>query len=82
MPQLCISANPGIICHGTELVVLKVREAKEPQLASTEQTPSKPTEFEMPFLVIRRIFVILHRAGLFARLCQLGKNTAWEFAFI
>lgn len=62
--------------------MLEMRKAKEPQLASTEQTPSNPTEFEMLLLVIRRIFVILHRAGLFVKLFQLGKNTAWEFAFI
>lgn len=62
--------------------MLKVRKTKEPQLAATEQTPSNPTEFEFLLLVIGRIFVILRRAGLFAKLCQLGKNTAWEFAFI
>lgn len=62
--------------------MLKARKAKDPQLASAEQTPSNPTEFETLLLVIRGIFVILHRAGLFAKLCQLGKNTAWEFALI
>jgi len=70
--------------RGSELsfLVLRARrKGKEPQLASADQTPCKPTECEMLLRVIRGMFVILRRARVFAKLCQLGKNIVCWICF-